>query len=826
MNTDFTTLINRYLSNELSDSEKASFEKELAQNKDLQKEFAFHQEIIEGIKRSTTRTQIQKIGKTYHFNKGITTAGIVIGIILAVSLLSYLVYTNSSSAKNQNKTSISATLIEHLEAIAPIENLASEFFEWNGKDSVVLSKSGVLLSIPENAFLLNGKPYKQDAIIQWQEATDGATIVKSGLSTMADDRLLETQGMFGFQAYTDKGEKLTVNPKVGVYVQTPVNEFKKDMQLFTGEKGKDGLINWTNPKPLEKIPVSVDMKDLDFYPKGYEAKLDALKKPISKKYRDSLYLSFDKIGNNSNVDSLSNTFGVENINQRSFNYEQTYLASNLYQVEYPEDKVQVSFSYEKTGEYIIVKCYLSITDNWKIGAINTKSNSFLFPTNLKINNSKDYTVVEKIEGPKPKYYKDENNISFLYYDGFIEITQKIKPSKNRNIIVKGAIEFQTCNNTRCLPPYSNQFTLTIPNNTTTTYIPPSKILAFWKPEFNNTLLATREFEKRMATIHSTCDEKLLDLYTSNLSNTMKSLDEKAVKMGYKQFNEYVSENIGAVNPNNPHYKNLEQFYTKATEQLQQKAFSNRKKQQEAEEKWDNEINEERSKEFQRKEDRESKVLIEEYNFNLENVGKQLGKTLGFQIHGGGTIYNIDKYVWDATVARKTTTIIDPETGKKAKIIYNPFSFKVKSSENYPKLFAYLFPSKLNSYHRISPINEKFNFPLNNDIDYDLCIVGISEKGYFYHEKKGLKKGKLGELTLEELSEKELDKKINSLNESRGILEKIPIGDELAWLYKEQKNYVVQKQRQENEAFRNIIRKVIFPCWFEPVTVGSAVASKK
>jgi hypothetical protein len=112
MNTDFTTLINRYLSNELSDSEKASFEKELAQNKDLQKEFAFHQEIIEGIKRSTTRTQIQKIGKTYHFNKGVTIAGIFIGIILAVSLLSYLVYTNSSSAKNQNETSISATLIE------------------------------------------------------------------------------------------------------------------------------------------------------------------------------------------------------------------------------------------------------------------------------------------------------------------------------------------------------------------------------------------------------------------------------------------------------------------------------------------------------------------------------------------------------------------------------------------------------------------------------------------------------------------------------------------------------------------------------------------
>ncbi|MBI1837328.1 MAG: hypothetical protein HYR91_08700 [Flavobacteriia bacterium] len=829
MSTDFTTMINRYLSNELSDSEKATFEKELAQNKNLQKELAFQQEIIEGIQRATTRLQIQKIGKSYHFYKGITSAGITLVIILAISLLSYLIYTNSSSTKSQNETSISSSLIEQLEAIAPIENLASEFFEWKGNDSIVLSKSGVLLSIPENAFLLNGKPYNQNAIIQWQEAKDATTIVKSGLSTMADDRLLETQGMFGFQAYTEKGEKLTVNPKVGVYVQTPVNEYKKDMQLFSGEKGKDGLINWTNPKPLEKIPVSVDMKNLDFYPKGYETKLDALKKPTNKKYRDSLYLSFDEINNYSNTDSLSKIFGVENINQRSFNYEQTYLASNsnLNQIESPEDKVHVSFSYEKTDEYVLVKCYLSIIDNWKIGAINTKSNSFLFPTILKLNNSKDYNIVGSILGPKPKYQNDENNITYLYYDGFIEISQKIKPLKDKNIVVKGVIEFQTCNNTHCLYPYSNQFTIAIPNYNTTSYIHPSKVLAFWKPEFNNTLLATREFEKRMATIHSTCDEKLLDLYTSDLSKSMKSLDEKAVKMGYKQFNEYVSENIGAVNPDSPHYKNLERFYKNAIEQLKEEAISNQRKQQEKDDQWDEDLNNERNNELQRTSNRENKALIEEFKFNLENVEKQLGKTLGFKIIGISSIYNLDKYViegniakiWNSTVKRKTTTITDPETGKTAKITYNPFSFQVKNNKNYPKLFAYLFPSQLNSYQRISPINGKFDYPLNNDIDYDLCIVGISDKGYFYQEKKGVKKGNLGELNLTELSEKELDKKINSLNEARGIIEKMPIGDELAWLYKEQKNYVVQKQRKENEAFRNTIRKVIFPCWVENFAVA-------
>ena len=774
MNTDFTTLINRYLSNELSDSEKATFEKELVQNKQLQEQVTFQKEIIEGIQRAATRSQIQKIGKRYHFQKGITTAGILLTIILTASILSYFIYNSISSDEKNTESSIPSSLIEQLEAIAPIENLASEFFVWNGNDSIILSKSGVLLSIPENAFLLDGKPYTKNAVIQWQEAKDAATIVKSGLSTMADDRLLETQGMFGFQAYTEKGEKLTVNPKVGVYVQTPVNEYKKDMQLFSGEKGKDGLINWTNPKPLEKIPVSVDMKDLDFYPKGYEAKLDELKKPTNKKYRDSLYLSFDEGKKSFNYISDEVSAGEMLFNSKCSACHQAHrdgTGPKLFQIR------------QKWANDCKVKNLIyQWVNNWQLAA--TKSEYAATKTR--------YSAAAIQQFPELK--KEDIDLIFDYIDSQPKFTNK-----------------------------------SIDSIKTISFIPPSKVLAFWNPEFNNTLLATREFEKRMSTIHSTCDEKLLDLYTSGLSKSMKLLDEKAVKMGYKQFNEYVSENIGAVNPDSPHYKNLERFYKDAIEQLQEEGNSNRRKQQEKDDQWDEDINNERNKEYQRTGDRENKALNEEYNFNLENVGKQLGKTLGFQIHGGGTIYNIDKYVWDATVARKTTTITDPETGKTAEIVYNPFSFQVKNNENYPKLFAYLFPSQLNSYQRISPINGKFNYPLNNDIDYDLCIVGISDKGYFFQEKKGVKKGNLGELNLTELSEKELDKKITSLNEARGIIDKMPIGDELAWLYKEQKNYVVQKQRKENEAFRKTIRKLIFPCWVEPVAAVPSVddtATKK
>ena len=87
---------------------------------------------------------------------------------------------------------------------------------------------------------------------------------------MSGDRLLETQGMFGVAGFTPEGKSLDFNPKVGVYVQTPVDEYKDKMQLFDGVKKADGSIDWQNPKPMEKLPVPVDMSELDFYPEGYE----------------------------------------------------------------------------------------------------------------------------------------------------------------------------------------------------------------------------------------------------------------------------------------------------------------------------------------------------------------------------------------------------------------------------------------------------------------------------------------------------------------------------------------------------------------------------
>lgn len=302
MSPEITKLIEQYLAGELSANDTQIFEDRLSNNTELQAEVDFQKSIHEAAKRSALRTEINSVAKQFHFSNTLKWGGMGLGILLVAAIsIFYLTTTNFSKENRSDSNSDSKFNVEDARALTSklenevlIDHLKSEFFAWNASDTAFLSKEGILVSVPNNAFLLNGKPYEDDAIIQWQEALDGGTIVKSGLSTTSNGKLLETQGMFSFTAKTKDGKQLTINPKVGVYVQVPVDEYKSGMKLFDGEKDSAGNINWIKPRDFEKIPLAVPMDQLDFYPSQYEPKLNELKAGIGKKYRDSLYLSFEQ----------------------------------------------------------------------------------------------------------------------------------------------------------------------------------------------------------------------------------------------------------------------------------------------------------------------------------------------------------------------------------------------------------------------------------------------------------------------------------------------------------------------------------------------------
>lgn len=699
MNPEITKIIEQYLAGELSEADQAAFEERLNTREDLREELEKQRRIHEAAKRAYQRQQVKNVGKQYHLKRNFWRGGLsllVAGIITAGTL--FLMQTAADEAIPELTEDVRAQLDE----LAPYD-LEAQYFLIPTDGGVVLSEKGVLISVPKQAFLLNGAPYEGQVTLQFQEALDAADIMRSGLNTMSGDQQLETGGMVSVAGFTLDGKPLDFNPKVGVYVQVPSTNENPNMKLYDGQLKPDGTIDWVNPEELEKLPVPVNMSELDFYPSGYENYLDQQKWKRAKSSRDSLYLSFE---------------------------ERHYRQGQGHQVTVPEpEKLEFGVSNQDYIQFIFVQ------------------------------------------------------------DEIMEDSTSV------------AEDVAAC-----------------------AYISPSKVLGFWHEKFNNTNLATRDFEKRMQLIHKTCDNGVLNVYLSKIDEPLYKADEQVVAMGYSEFQSFAAEKVGRVNASNKHLNNLKAFYEKSVKQLKKRNEILQNEEQKRRDKFDEKAQKSRTDERKRRVWREQQAFQEEFEFNLNDVYKQLGKTRGFTIRKSSkgfrtskrtinaniAVKNIDALVYEATVNRASTEINDPETGKKAQITYNDFSFTVANHDQYLKLYAYAMPYEINSYTRIDNKNGTFSYPLNNDMRYNLAVIGVTENGYAYFQKQNFRTDDLDVVTLEPVSEIKLNASVEQLNRGR-TTKPMRITEELAWLSTERANYKEQRLRMEMYAFRQEIREIIFPC---------------
>ncbi|MEX1192418.1 MAG: energy transducer TonB [Brumimicrobium sp.] len=623
-----------------------------------------------------------------------------------------------------------------------IKELPREVFSWNGEDSVYLSKSGVLISVPNEALLQNGKPYKGKAIIEWQEAIDGATIMKSGLSTMADSNLLETQGMFSFRVQTEDGELLDVDEEVGIYVQVPVDQIKPGMELYEGVYDKDSIINWVNPKPLEKLPVPVDMSELDFYPEGYEDTLNKLKLSQRKEFRDSLYLACESFDENRSI-------------------------------------------YDDTDEPFLLERKMT-----------AKESELIYGENRPIDKNITYSEAIRI--------KQAGNPENDPYISSLSSTSDTMAWESVDVSV----------------PYDEEGFK---------YIPPSKVLAFWNEKFNNTILATRDFEKRMLAIHETCDESLLKLYTSNIDKPLYFMDSVAVVRGHAEFNAFFAERVGKLEMKNAHLENLQNIYNKGIKSLRDDIKKQRKKYQEKQVAFDNKLIKERVEQAIRAKNMSENLTSEETRFNLKQdpisnqtagnnasfisssstmIVRQRTRSIGFRVNQNNTIMNVDRKVAFAT--RNRTNFKGSYGGKKIDVRYNSFDLSVENNIEYSRLYTYLLPDKFNSYQRLKGEKDRFEYRMNEKVIYDVAVLGFNEKGFFYHEIKNINKGSFKKVKLKSISESEFKERIANLNESR-LGASSGLEKDLNWLKLEQKNYRLRKDVIENNRLLSRMRRVVFPC---------------
>lgn len=284
--------IERLLNGQLAGQERVDFEQQIASDPGLQADVKAQQTVLSGLERLLLRPGIKKAAFRFKWMRWLLRGGAgLVGIGIVVTACLFLFSGNRPVYKGKSLPTLNESGKKQW-AYADTA-IAAQSFEVNGaKDTVIETKGGILLAVPAGCFLdKDGNRVTGKVEFVIKEALDAATIVKSGLSTTSDGKLLETGGMFFLDA-RHNGGALKIDPQKYIYAQVPTDSVKAGMQLFHGERMADGSINWANPKPIEHDLVPVDINTLNFYPPhflkhladwGYDTK--------NKHLTDSLYYS-------------------------------------------------------------------------------------------------------------------------------------------------------------------------------------------------------------------------------------------------------------------------------------------------------------------------------------------------------------------------------------------------------------------------------------------------------------------------------------------------------------------------------------------------------
>ena len=102
----------------------------------------------------------------------------------------------------------------------------------------------------------------------------------------------------------------------------------------------------------------------------------------------------------------------------------------------------------------------TIDEGWHVYSQTVKDGgpiktTFTFPS------SKEYTLVGKTIEPKPiTKYEETFSMNVSYFEKSVVFSQKVKLS-GAKAVVKGTIEFMTCDDKQCLPPEEVTFSIPV-----------------------------------------------------------------------------------------------------------------------------------------------------------------------------------------------------------------------------------------------------------------------------------------------------------------------------------------------------------------------------
>ena len=128
------------------------------------------------------------------------------------------------------------------------------------------------------------------------------------------------------------------------------------------------------------------------------------------------------------------------------------------------DPVSWTFSAVKKGDkQYEIQLKANIQDRWHLYSQAQPEDAIVIPTEIKFNPNPLFTTDGKIkeEGKMEKYSDKALGISANQYAGSVVFIQKIKLKAKAKTKVTGTVEYQTCDDKKCLPPKTVRFSIDV-----------------------------------------------------------------------------------------------------------------------------------------------------------------------------------------------------------------------------------------------------------------------------------------------------------------------------------------------------------------------------
>ena len=126
--------------------------------------------------------------------------------------------------------------------------------------------------------------------------------------------------------------------------------------------------------------------------------------------------------------------------------------------------VQWTFTSKKIADKTYeVHLTATIQNSWHLYSQTQPADAINIPTEILFNKSPLVTIVGKAkELGKMQAFKDTKlNISANQYADKVDFVQKIKLKANVKTNIVGSVEYQTCDDKKCLPPKKIDFTVAL-----------------------------------------------------------------------------------------------------------------------------------------------------------------------------------------------------------------------------------------------------------------------------------------------------------------------------------------------------------------------------